>query len=86
MKLDRSNRGITAVVAGDLDLGNIYIQFSASLQFYHYNNRHRSPNSSMPGFEYTKDPNSVNKTHIAKHLKNKIFKNEKVIMSVFLRL
>lgn len=86
MKLDRSNRGITAVVAGELDLGNIYIQFSASLQFYHYNNRHCSPNSSMPGFEYTKDPNSVNKTHIAKPLKNKILKNEKVIMSVFLRL
>ena len=80
MKLDRSNRGITAVVAGELDLGNIYIQFSASLQFYHYNNRHRSPNSSMPGFEYTKDPNSVNKTHIAKHLKKTHVQIETVLV------
>ena len=77
MKLDRSNRGITVVVAGESDLGNNYIQFSASLWFYHYNNRHCSPNSSMPGFEYTKDPSLVNKTHIAKRLKNKIKKKRK---------
>lgn len=85
MKLDRSNRGKTVVVTGELDLDNFYIQFSASLQFYYYN-RHCSPNSSMPGFEYKKDPTRmVNKTHIAKRLKNKI-KKKKVIMSVFLRL
>lgn len=82
MKLDRSNRGITVVVTGELDLGNFYIQFSASLQFYRYN-RHCSLNSSMPGFEYKKDPNSVNKTHMAKRLKNKIKKKESNNVCVF---